>query len=361
MIMPVRLEARPQSSRVLAWVTPLLAMALTVVAGFVLFSALGYPPLAALHAFFIAPLSSLRSLGELGIKAAPLALCAVGLAIGFRANVWNIGAEGQLTLGAITGGSVALAFHGQGAGWWLLPLMILAGVAGGMVWAAIPAWLRLRFNASEILTSLMLTYVATLLLNYLVHGILRDPDGFAFPESRLLEDAATLPIVVEGTRLHLGTVFAPVASLAGWLLMSRSFIGFQIKVIGLTPAAAGYAGFDHGRIVWLTLLLSGGLAGLAGLCEVAGPIGQITPSVSPGYGFTAIIVAFLGRLHPLGILPAALVMALSFIGGETAQIALGVPKAATGVFQGLLLFFLLACDVLVRFRPRLVPGWVGEG
>ncbi len=348
----IRLEPRGQASRAMVYATPPIAVALTLASGFLLFWAMGFDPVKALHAFFVAPLTTLRGLGELAVKATPLVLCAVGLAIGFRANVWNIGAEGQLTLGAIAGGGLALAFYGEG-GWWLLPLMIAGGIAGGAAWAAIPAFLRVRFNASEILTSLMLTYVALLLLNYLTHGPFRDPDGFAFPESRLFEPDAVMPILVQGTRVHLGSLFALLAVAAGWVLIARTFVGFQIKVIGLTPAAAGYAGFKEKRIIWLTLVLSGGLAGLAGLCEVAGPIGQITPSVSPGYGFTAIIVAFLGRLHPVGILLAGILMALSFIGGEAAQIGLGLPKAITGVFQGMLLFFLLATDVLIRYRLRV--------
>ncbi|PWC66687.1 sugar ABC transporter permease [Azospirillum sp. TSH7] len=347
----IRLEPRGQASKTMVYATPLLAVVLTLLSGFILFMAMGFDPLKALYSFFIAPLTSVRGLGELVVKATPLVLCAVGLAIGFRANVWNIGAEGQLTLGAITGGGLALAFYGEG-GWWLLPLMVIGGAIGGAVWAAVPAYLRLRFNASEILTSLMLNYVALLLLNYLVHGPFRDPDGFAFPESRLFEADATLPILWAGTRVHLGALFALLAVAGGWLLIARTFIGFQIKVIGLTPAAAGYAGFDQKRIVWLTLLLSGALAGIAGMGEIAGPIGQITASISPGYGYTAIIVAFLGRLHPVGILLAALLMALSFIGGEAAQIAMGLPKAITGVFQGMLLFFLLASDVLIRYRVR---------
>jgi len=347
----IRLEPRGHASRAMVYLTPVLAVALTLASGFLLFLALGFDPVKALHAFFIQPVSTARGLGELVVKATPLVLIGVGLAIGFRANVWNIGAEGQLTLGAIVGGGIGLAFYGDG-GWWVLPLMVLGGVAGGMAWAAIPAWLKLRFNASEILTSLMLTYVALLLLTYLVNGPYRDPEGFAFPESRMFEPEAMLPLLVQGTRVHLGSVFALLAVAGAWVMMSRTFIGFQIRVIGLTPAAAGYAGFNEKRIVWLTLLISGGLAGLAGLGEVAGPIGQITPSVSPGYGFTAIIVAFLGRLHPVGILLAGLLMALSFIGGEAAQIALGLPKAITGVFQGMLLFFLLASDVLIRYRVR---------
>lgn len=349
--MRIKLEARAQTPAAVVYLTPVLAALLTAVAGAVLFAALGYPPLKALHAFFIQPLSTLNGLAEVGVKATPLVLIAIGLSIGFRGNVWNIGAEGQLTMGAVTGGAVALAFYNV-EGWWLLPLMTIAGALGGMAYGAIPALLKTRFNASEILTSLMLTYVATLLLSYLVHGPLMDPDGFNFPQSRLFHDSALLP-VLGYTRLHLGAAVALFVVVAGWFVMARTLIGFQIKVIGLTPAAGGYAGFSQKRVVWLSFLVSGGLAGVAGLFEVAGPIGQLQPSISPGYGFTAIIVAFLGRLHPVGILLAGVLMALSYLGGEVAQIELGLPLAMTGVFQGMLLFFLLGADVFTRYRLRI--------
>ncbi|HBA35420.1 MAG TPA: sugar ABC transporter permease, partial [Gammaproteobacteria bacterium] len=234
--------------------------------------------------------------------------------------------------------------------------MMVAGVLGGMAWAAIPAFLKTRFNTNEILTSLMLTYVALLLLAMLVNGPWRDPDGYNFPESRIFSEAATLPIILEGTRLHLGAAIALLVAVILWFLFSRTLFGFQVRVIGQAPAAAGYAGFSQKKMVWISLLLAGGLAGLAGLVEVAGPIGQLLPRISPGYGFTAIIVAFLGRLHPVGVVLAGLLMALSYLGGESAQIELGLPVAMTGVFQGMLLFFLLASDVLVTYRLRLLPG-----
>ncbi|MDR3515573.1 MAG: ABC transporter permease [Azospirillaceae bacterium] len=347
-----RLEPRGEPSPAMVWLTPVIAVAATVVSGMILFTLLGFDPVATLQAYFITPVSTRYGLAELALKATPLTLCAIGLATGFRANIWNIGAEGQLTIGAICGGGVALAAWGH-EGPWLLPVMMVAGVLGGMGWAAIPAWLRVRFNASEILTSLMLVYVASLLLDYLMHGPWRDPEGFNFPQSRQFGPDALLPIIVSETRLHLGSPLALVAVFSGWLLLARSFVGFQIRVIGLTPLAAGYAGFNQRRLVWITLMIGGGLSGLAGVIEVAGPIGQLTPSISPGYGFTAIIVAFLGRLHPVGILAAALLVALSYIGGEAAQISLRLPLAVTGVFQGMLLFFLLASDVLIRYRVRL--------
>ncbi len=354
--MPFRLETRGEMSRRMVYLTPLLAVALTLVTGSVLFELLGFDAGEAMFTYFIAPLSTTYGLGELAVKATPLAIIATGLAMGFRANVWNIGAEGQFTLGAIAGGGLAI-WAGEDAGYWVLPLMAVAGALGGLVWAAIPAWLRTRFNANEILTSLMLTYVALLLLSYLVHGPWRDPGGLNFPESAMFADAALLPILVEGTRLNIGVLFGLAIILGGWLMLSRSFIGFQIKVVGQAPKAARYAGFSDKRLIWLTFLLGGALAGIAGLFEVAGPIGQLHPSISPGYGFTAIIVAFLGRLHPVGILGAALLIALSYLGGESAQIGMGLPLAVTGVFQGMLLFFLLGTDVLIRYRLRFRRPW----
>jgi len=349
--MSLKIEARREIPRSLLYSTPLLAVALTVVAGFFIFLAMGYDPLRALYHFFISPLLSLYGWSELMVKAAPLIIIGVGLAVGFRANVWNIGAEGQLTVGAIAGGVVALAFWGEESAV-TLPLMCLAGIAGGMAYAAVPAFLKTRFGVNEILTSLMLTYVATLFLSTLVYGPLKDPLGFNFPQSRMFGDAALLPLILEGTRMHLGTLIALAIAVAGWVMMTFTIIGFQVRVLGQAPAAARFAGFSASRIVWFCLLLSGGLAGLAGLFEVAGPIGQLIPAISPGYGFTAIIVAFLGRLHPLGIILSGLLMALSYIGGETAQVEVGLPQAVTGVFQGLLLFFLLASDFLVRYRLR---------
>jgi simple sugar transport system permease protein len=350
--MALKIEARPQVSRQLLYLTPVLAVAMTVVAGFFMFLAMGYNPFLALYHFFISPLTSLYGLSELGVKAAPLIIIGVGLAIGFRANVWNIGAEGQLTVGAIAGGGIALWFWGE-EGFWILPLMCLAGVVGGMAYAAIPAFLKTRLGVNEILTSLMLTYVAILLLSMLVYGPWKDPAGFGFPQSRLFTDSALLPMILEGTRLNLGAVAALLIAVAAWVVMTRTVIGFEIRVVGQAPAAAAYAGFDRNRMIWLCLLTSGGLAGLAGLFEIAGPIGQLIPNLTPGYGFTAIIVAFLGRLHPLGIIASGLLIALSYIGGENAQVEVGLPQAVTGVFQGLLLFFLLASDFLTRYRISL--------
>jgi general nucleoside transport system permease protein len=338
----------------MVFVTPFLAVALTLAAGMVLFALLGRNPAQAMFLIFIKPLTSLNGLAELTVKATPLVLIAIGLAVGFRAGVWNIGAEGQFTIGAIAGGSVALAVYPAG-GVWLLPLMVVAGIAGGMAWAMIPALLRTRFNANEILVSLMLSYVAVLLLGVLMHGILRDPQGQNFPESRLFQASALLPTLMAGTRAHAGTLLALLAVAAAQLFLARHIMGYQVKVLGLAPRAARFAGFSQTRIIWGCFALSGGLAGLAGLCEAAGPVGQLVPALPVGYGFTAIIVAFLGRLHPLGIVASGLLIGLTYIGGEAAQIALRLPSAAIALFQGMLLFFLLASDVLVRYRPVWRP------
>lgn len=348
---PFVLVPRAAPSRLAVWLSPLAALAATVACGMLLFGLLGRSPWQAVAVFFVEPLVSLRGWGEVGLKATPLVLCAIGLALCFRANVWNIGAEGQLIAGAIAGGGVALLATRDSSGA-LAGAVILAAAAGGMAWAALTAWLRDRFHANEILVSLMLVYVAQLLLSYLVHGPWKDPAGFGFPQSQLFERAARLPILLAGTRLHVGFALALIAAAAAWLLLARGFIGFQLRVVGLAPRAARYAGFSERRVLWTVLLASGALAGIAGGAEATGPVGQLTPSISPGYGFAAIIVAFVGRLHPVGIVGAAFVMALFYIGGELAQSRLGLPSSLTGVYQGLLLLFLLASDTFVHHRLR---------
>ncbi len=321
-------------------------MALTLIA---CFAALQMPPLHALYAIFIQPLASAYGLGEWLLKATPLMLCGLGLSLGFRANVWNIGAEGQLTMGAIAGGGVAL-YIAPGLGPWGMPAMLLAGMAGGMLWAAIPALLRTRFHTSEILTSLMLVYVAQLLLAWLMVGRWQDPQGFNFPQSRAFDEALILPLLADGQRATVALYGALALAVAAWIFIRHSFAGYTMLVAGMAPAAARYAGFSESRSIWWGMLIGGATAGLAGIAEIAGPIGRLQPSISPGYGFAAIIVAFVGRLHPLGVVLAALLMSLLYLGGEAAQLELGLPAAVTGVFQGLLLFYLLAADHFAGLR-----------
>jgi len=350
------LERRDDRPAWLAVASPLAAVTLTMIAGAMLFALLGKDPIAALKVFFVDPLSDGWALQELALKATPLILIAVGLILCYRSNTWNIGAEGQLVMGAVFGSWLALATHGSANGPWVLPAMLLLGILGGMAWALIPALLKARLGVNEILTSLMLVYVAELLLDYLVRGRWRDPQGFNFPQSVSFEPEATMPILFGAGRLHVGFAIAVVVALVAALLMARSLKGFEIRLAGEAPRAARFAGFDTARTTLLVFAVSGGLAGLAGIIEVAGPLGQLQPSISPGYGFTAIIVAFLGRLNPIGALIAGLFLALTFIGGENAQIAMRIPLDVTRVFQGLLLFFVLGCDTFLLYRLRRVPS-----
>lgn len=345
----LELQPRKEPSQAMLWLTPALAVILTMIAGLIMFAALGKDPVETIRLIFVQPFLDPFSRTELLVKGAPLVLIAIGLALGFRAGVWNIGAEGQFIIGAIAGGATGLAFYDM-AGFWLLPLMTLAGAAGGAAWAMIPAVLKIRFNANEILVSLMLVYVAELLLSALVSGPLRDPDGFNFPESRIFHDSATLPIIISGSRAHVGALVALGAVVIGYVMLQRHLFGYQVKLYGQAPRAAAFGGFSQKRLIAACLGISGALAGMAGTFEAAGPVGQLVPALPVGYGFTAIIVAFLGRLHPVGILAAGAVMALTYIGGEAAQIAMNLPAASISVFQGMLLFFLLGIDVLVNYR-----------
>ena len=347
-----RLEPRPAPSRAWTWGSPLLALSITVLIGVMLFVVLGKDPVRGLSAFFWEPVKSAYALGELSIKATPLLLIALGLAVCFRSNIWNIGAEGQFVLGAIAGGGVAL-LAGPDTGRWIVAPVLLGGVLGGMAWAGITAFLRDRFNAGEILVSLMLVYVAIQLLGYLVYGPWKDPAGYNFPQTRTFDAVTQIPRLMAGSRANIGALIALAGAALLWVFLFRTKAGFAQQVGGLAPAAARYAGFSSRRALWTALLISGGTAGLAGALEVAGPIGQLTPYVPAGYGFAAIIVAFVGRLHPFGMVLAAILMSMFYIGGELAQSRLGLPKSLTGVFQGLLLFTLLACDTLVNYRLRV--------
>jgi simple sugar transport system permease protein len=349
----LRLEPRAQPSQLWRYASPLLALAITVVLGVILFVSLGKDPVRGLQVFFWEPIKSVYALSELMVKATPLLLIALGLAVCFRSNVWNIGAEGQFVLGAVFASGVALmADANTGAGFWVL--ILLAGIVGGMVWAGITAFLRDRFHASEILVSLMLVYVAIMLLNFLVYGPWKDPLGYNFPQTKTFDAITQIPKLITGTRVNIGVLLAVAGVGALWVFLFRTHAGFAQQVGGLAPDAARYAGFSSRKALWLALLTSGAAAGLAGALEVAGPLRQLTPFVPVGYGFAAIIVAFVGRLHPVGMVLSAILMSMFYIGGELAQSRLGLPRSLTGVFQGLLLFTLLACDTLMQYRVRWV-------
>ncbi|AVO39039.1 ABC transporter permease [Pukyongiella litopenaei] len=356
------LEKRPQPSRAWSVATPLVAVLATMIAGGLLFAALGKNPVEAIRTIFWEPLFGEFAFfyrPQLLVKGAPLVLIAIGLSLGFRAGIWNIGAEGQYIIGALTGAGIGLAFYPM-EGWFIFPLMVLGGAFGGWAWATIPAVLKVRFGTNEILVSLMLVYVAEQLLASMSLGLLKNPEGFGFPGSRNLQsyDSAHNAELIAGSGMHWGVVVALIAVIFAYVLLNRHMTGFHIRLTGEAPRAARFAGVSPSRLILFCLGMSGALAGLAGLFEVAGPAGQVTIDFNVGYGFTAIIVAFLGRLHPVGILLAGGLMALTYIGGEIAQSNLGLPAAAIQVFQGMLLFFLLAFDLLTNYRLRAAASEV---
>jgi simple sugar transport system permease protein len=352
----LKLELRPQDSQFWRLASPLLALVITVALGIGLFVLLGKDPLRGLQMFFWEPLKSAYALGELMVKATPLLVIALGLAVCYRSNVWNIGAEGQFVIGAVAASGVALLADKE-SGRWFVVAVVLAGVAGGMFWASITAWLKDKFHANEILVSLMLVYVADMVLGYLVYGPWKDPAGYNFPQTKNFEAVTQIPRLMTGSRVSVGLILALLGAVAVWVFLFRTRAGFAQQVGGLAPAAARYAGFSSRKALWTALLVSGGAAGMAGALEVAGPLGQLTPYVPSGYGFAAIIVAYVGRLHPVGMVFSAVLMSMIYIGGELAQSRMGLPKSITGVFQGLLLFSLLACDTLVAYRLR----WQSRG
>ncbi|EAQ47350.1 sugar ABC transporter, permease protein [Roseobacter sp. MED193] len=352
----IRLEKRPQPSRAWSLATPLVAVLATMVAGGMLFALLGKDPVEAIRTIFWEPLFGEFAFyyrPQLLVKGAPLVLIAIGLSLGFKAGIWNIGAEGQYIIGALVGAGIGLAFYPLEA-WYVFPLMVIGGAFGGWLWAMIPAYLKTRFGTNEILVSLMLVYVAEQFLASMSLGLLRNPEGHGFPGSRNFNsyDSAT-SWINESAGMHWGVVAALIAVIFAYVLLNRHMTGYHIRLTGEAPRAAKFAGVNPARLVLFCLGTSGMLAGLAGLFEVAGPSGQVSIDFNVGYGFTAIIVAFLGRLHPVGILLAGGLMALTYIGGDIAQSNLQLPSAAIQVFQGMLLFFLLAFDLLTNFRISL--------
>ena len=353
--MRLKLEKRQSPSLFMLIATPVASVLLTMLIGLVVFDLIGIDGYRAVVDIFLTPVLADYKRQDVLVKAAPLVIIALGLAVGNRAQVWNIGAEGQYVIGALCATGMGIAV-GTAGGPLVMLAMVLAGMVGGALWGGIPALLRTRFNVNEILSSLMLTYVALQVLSYLVGGPWKDPNGRNFPASAPLADNQTLPILVEGTTIHLGILVALVLPFAFWLLMSRSVFGFQIRVVGSAPHAARHGGFDAKRTIWLALLISGGMAGLAGALEFAGVMKKMELGFPSGYGFTAIIVAFLGRLHPIGCLIAGVVLAITYVGGQVAQTTVHIPNATAGIFQAMMLFFILASDILIRYRVRLIPS-----
>ena len=350
----IKLTPRNNPSPWLAVLSPVVAIIATVLIGALIFTVLGYDAGESLYQFFISPLSRIDRISDLVVKACPLIIIALGLVFCYRANIWNIGAEGQFILGALAAGAFALQFPDTTSPL-LLPAMMLVAMMAGAAWAAIAALCKTIFNANEILVTLMLSYVAALFIDVMVRGPLRDPMAFGFPLTPMYPDAgliSKMPIPGLGYvgQLHYGVIIAFVLAPLAWWLMHRTLPGYQVKVVGTAPRAGRFAGFSATKTTIGVLLFSGAMAGLAGMIEVSANIGQLQPNVSFGYGFTAIIVAFLARLNPIGVIFAGLLIAMAELGGDNAQMALSIPKVVTGLFKGILLFFLLAGATLQQYK-----------
>jgi len=353
------LEKRQHPSPWMTYLSPVISIVLTFLIAYFVVSAMGKDPIKVLSLFTLEPLSGKRAIGEVMLKATPLILCSLGLAFCFRSNVWNIGAEGQFLLGAIGAGGMAMWLTEAGvagSGWLWISLALLLGAFAGACWAAITAWLRDRANANEILVSLMLVYVANLLLSYLVFGPWKDPKGWNFPQTLRFADSLSIGRLGTGMRVHWGFVVALISAAAMLWLMFFTSLGARLRVGGLAPGAARFAGFSSRESLWTVLLCSGAFAGLAGAMEVLGPMGQLTPHVSTGYGFTAIIVAFIARLNPLACVLASFLLSILMIGGELAQSRVGLPASVSSMFQGVLLMMLLMVDSFINYRLRWRPG-----
>ncbi len=352
--MRIKLEKRREPSMAMLVITPVASVLLTMLIGIVVFDLIGIKGFKAVVDIFLSPLLASYKWQDVALKAAPLIIIALGLSMGNRAQVWNIGAEGQYVIGALCSAGVGIAFGASG-GFFVILLMVLAGMIGGGAWAAVPAVLRTRYNVNEILSSLMLTYVALQVLGYLVGGPWKDPNGRNFPATAPLIDSQTLP-VWPGSTVHLGVLVALVLPFVFWVIMARSEFGYQVRVVGSSPTAARHGGFDSRRTIWATLIIGGAMAGLAGSLEFTGVLHKIDLGFPSGYGFTAIIVAFLGRLNPIGCLIAGIVLAVTYVGGQMAQTSVHIPNSTAGIFQAMMLFFILASDILVRYRVRIIPS-----
>ena len=353
--MRIRFEKRPELSRTMLVLSPVAAVVLTMIVGAIIFWAIGYDGPRAVEEIFFTPVIASYKWPDVATKAAPLILIALGLILGNRAKIWNIGAEGQYLVGALGGAGVAMLTQDY-TGWWIVPLMVLAGVVAGAAWAAPVAYLRNKFGVNEILSSLMLVYVALQLLNYLVTGPWKDPHGQNFPQTAPFTPAQHLPPHPFGLPFPPGLYVAFVLALVFWVVTARSEYGLGVRIVGDAPKAARYAGYRQSMAVWSTLLISGAMSGLAGVIESMTQAGQLNLGFPSGYGFTAIIVSFLGRLHPIGIVLAGLVLAVCYVGGQVAQTVVHVPSATAGIFQAMMLFFILASDMLVRRRIRIDWG-----
>jgi ABC-type uncharacterized transport system permease subunit len=338
------------------WIVPLASVACAALTGMLLFSLLGFDGPAVTRQIFLAPLIDPYHWPDLALQATPLILIGAGLAICFAAGVWNIGAEGHYIMGGIGATAVALWSDGR-TDFWILPAMMLVGMLAGAAWASLAALLKVRLKISEVISTLMLNYIAVQVLNYLVSGPWRSPTSLGMPATDYFGPGQTLPPIIPGSTLHYGALMAVAVALLAWITMRSSLFGFFARVVGMAPRAARYSGIPLNAVVFGGLALSGALSGLAGAAEVSGSFGKLSLSFPAGHGFSAIIVVFLARCNPLALLASALVIALVRVGAELAQINTGIPSAVGSIFEVLTLVFLLMGDVAAR---SLTARWHGK-
>jgi ABC-type uncharacterized transport system permease subunit len=351
MIIPLKVEKRLTPSRTASFLVPFISLLLALIFGGIILLAAGANPLTTYKAMFLGAFGSKYNLSETMVKAIPLMLCGLGVSIAFRMLFWNIGAEGQLAVGGIAAAGVALFGAELLPTALLLPAMFVAGFVGGALWGLVPALLKAFIRVNEIITTLMMNYIAILWVEYLFYGPWKDPAGYGFPGTAQFPEAGWLPRL-PGTRLHLGLAFGIVAATFIWLVLGRTKWGYEIRVIGENPRAATYAGISLMRNIILVMILSGGLAGLAGMAEVSGIAHRLQKGLTVGYGYTAIIVAWLGKLNPWGVLLVAILLAGLLVGGDQIQITMQLPAAVALILQGAILFFMLGGELFTRYRLR---------
>ncbi|MDR5693800.1 MAG: ABC transporter permease [Armatimonadota bacterium] len=326
---------------------PALSLLLAFTVGAAFLAIAGLNPIKAYVVMLEGPFGSWWGVTETVVKATPLILTSLAVLLPAKMQLWNIGAEGQLHLGAIGATWVALFFPFRQEPQWVIPLMITAGFVAGALWAGIPGVLRAYLNVNEVITTLMLNYVAVLWVDYLIYGPWKDPVSLGFPLTPLFPGSARFP-TIPGTRIHLGLLLGLVGVFLVSLILGRTRWGFEIRVIGDNPSAARYAGMNLAKNILLTMMVAGGLAGLAGVGEVAAIQGRLQRGISPGYGYTAILVAWLARLNPWATVLVSFLLGGLLLGGDSLQIAMGVPVSVVYLLQGLIFFFVLGGDALMR-------------
>ncbi len=329
------------------------SIVLALLFGAIFLATTGYSPTLVYGKMIEGAFGSMYGFSETIVKMIPLLLCALGISVAFRMQLWNIGAEGQFYMGALATGAVAL-FGPDLPGLFLIPLLMVVAMIAGGLWGALAGYLKAKWNVNEILSTLMLNYIAMLLLSYFVYGPWRDPKGLNFPLTAPFSPEAMLP-AIGATRIHLGLFIAYLVGLILWVLLSYSRWGYEIRVMGSSMKAAEYAGMDRFRTTILVMAISGGIAGLAGMTEVSGVIGKLQPGISAGYGYTAIIIAWLGKLHPAAITIVAFFFGALQVGGYWVQSA-GVPATVAAMLQGAILFFVVGGEFLTRYEIQFGKG-----